>query len=99
MPTYKTYTTEQYTKFLKTVREKNPDALLFCTLGIMGDRLFPYVQLAVKNYTDETGDTHIHTMRFEPQNAEDGYSADWHPSIVTHDKAAARLTEEIKSLL
>lgn len=88
-----------YVEFLKTIRANNPDAKILCTLGIMGDRLFDSVQLAVDNYSAETGDTNISAMKFDPQNAADGYSADWHPSITTHEKAAAKLTEEIKSIL
>lgn len=92
------YCTE-YTEFLKLIREKNPDAKILCTLGIMGDRLYEYVQLAVLNYTEETGDTNISAMKFDVQLPDDGYSADWHPSVVTHDKAAEKLTNEIKALL
>ena len=88
-----------YVEFLKTIREKNPDARILCTLGIMGDRLFGHVQGAVDAYTEETGDTNISAMRFEPQDAADGYSADWHPSVVTHDKAAEKLAAEIKALV
>lgn len=92
------YCTE-YTEFLKLIREKNPDAKILCTLGVMGDRLYEYVQLAALNYTEETGDTNISTMKFDVQLPDDGYSADWHPSITTHDKAAEKLTNEIKTLL
>ena len=88
-----------YVEFLKTIREKNPDARILCTLGIMGDRLFGHVQLAVDNYTKETGDTNISAMKFDPQSAADGYAADWHPSPTTHDKAAEKLAAEIKSLI
>ncbi len=88
-----------YTEFLKTVRANNPDAKIVCAFGVMTDRLFEYVQLAVDNYTAETGDGNISTLKFDVQKAEDGYSADWHPSITTHDKAAAKLTEYLKTLL
>ncbi|MCH5192695.1 MAG: GDSL family lipase [Oscillospiraceae bacterium] len=88
-----------YVEFLKTIREKNPDARILCTLGIMGDNLFEYVQLAADTYSKETGDTNISAMRFVPQLAEDGYAADWHPSPVTHDKASEKLAEEIRSII
>ena len=92
------YCTE-YVEFLKLIREKNPDAKILCTLGVMGDRLYEYVQLAALNYTEETGDTNISTMKFDVQSPDDGYSADWHPSITTHDKASEKLAAEIKSLI
>lgn len=88
-----------YTEFLKTVRANNPDAKIVCALGVMTDRLFEYIRKAVDNYTAETGDANISTLKFDVQQAADGYSADWHPSIATHDKAAAKLTEYLKTLL
>lgn len=89
----------EYVNFLKTVREKNPDAKILCTLGVMGDRLFEYVQKAADDYSAETGDKNIYTMKFDVQSPDDGYSADWHPSVTTHDKAAAKLSEEIRKIL
>lgn len=92
------YQTE-YVNFLKTIREKNPNAKILCTLGIMGDNLFPYVEAAAKSYSEETGDKNVYSMKFDVQDPSDGYSADWHPSVTTHDKASAKLAEEIKKLL
>ena len=89
----------EYVNFIKTIREKNPDAKILCTLGVMGDRLFEYVQKAADDYAAETGDKNVYTMKFDVQSPDDGYSADWHPSITTHDKAAAKLSEEIKKIL
>lgn len=88
-----------YTEFLKTVREKNPNAKIVCAFGIMTDRLFPSIERAVEDYTAETGDGNISTLKFDVHTAADGYSADWHPSVVTHDKAAAKLSEYLKTLL
>ncbi len=88
-----------YTAFLKKVRSHNPDAKLLCVLGMMGDRLYPFVEKAVADYAEQTGDENIACMRFPVQLAEDGYAADWHPSVVTHNKAAGQLTEEIRQLM
>lgn len=88
-----------YTEFLKTVRSKNPNAKIVCAFGIMGDRLFDHVQLAVDNYTLETGDSNVSTLRFDVQQAADGYSADWHPSVKTHDKASQKLADYLKTLI
>ena len=89
---------DAYTEFLKTVRSKNPNAKIVCAFGIMGDRLFDKIQEAVNNYTTETGDSNISTLRFDVQQASDGYSADWHPSVTTHDKASQKLAEYVKTL-
>ena len=89
-----------YAEFLKTVRKDNPDARILCVLGIMGDRLYPYVEAAVEKYSSETGDTNISAFHLEPQNAaEDGQVADYHPSEKTHTKAAEALTAEIKRIM
>ncbi len=90
----------EYVEFLKKIRENNPDAQIICTLGIMGANLYPYIELAVSDYTSETGDTKVTSMMFEQQNqSEDGIAADWHPTERTHTKAADKLTEKIKEVM
>lgn len=88
-----------YTAFLKEIRRNNPNAKILCTLGIMGDRLYPQVEKAVADYTEQTGDTNIACMKFAVQAYADGYAADWHPSQKTHKKAAQKLTQEIQNLM
>ena len=91
--------TVAYVAFLKQVREKNPEAVVFCTLGIMGADLYPCVEDAVNRYVQETGDAKVHTMKFANQNAADGIAADWHPSEKTHEKAAEKLAEKMKGIM
>ena len=81
------------------MRSHNPEAKILCVLGMMGDRLYPFVEKAVADYTQQTGDSNITCMAFPVQLAEDGYAADWHPSIVTHDKATQRLVGFVKELM
>lgn len=88
-----------YAAFIGQIRSCNPNAEIVCTLGIMGDRLYPYVEQAVEAYTAQTGDERVSAMRFDPQSAADGYAADWHPTEATHQKAAEKLTEYIERLL
>lgn len=88
-----------YVEFLKTIRENNPDAKIVCALGIMGDRLFDSVQKAVDTYSAETGDTAVSALKFDVQDGADGYSADWHPSVTTHDKASQKLVEYLKTIM
>lgn len=88
-----------YTEFLKVIREKNPDAPILCTLGIMGQTLCDAVELAVTDYTNETGDTGIRTLRFDMQSEADGVVVDWHPSAVTHKKAADKLSGFVRDWL
>ena len=88
-----------YVAFLKQVRAKNPDAMIFCTLGIMGDGLYASLQTAVEQYQSETGDERVHTMRFTVQSMADGIAADWHPSEKTHERAAQKLVKEIQTVM
>lgn len=88
-----------YTAFLKQVRSKNPQAKILCTLGIMGRRLFPFVEKAVEAYSTETGDQNITCLEFDEQLASDGYTVNWHPTAVTHGKAAEKLIQHIRELM
>ncbi len=88
-----------YAEFLKTVREKNPDAHILCVLGVMGDSLYKGVEKAVELYSTETGDTKVSSLRLTPQNGSTGYAADWHPTEATHEIAANETAAEIRSIL
>lgn len=91
---------DAYAEFLKVVREKNPNAHIICSLGVMGADLMVGVKKAAEKYTEETGDANISTFQFKTQDGNaNGYAADWHPTAKTHDIAAAELTEYIKSLM
>lgn len=85
-----------YTDFLKQVRLKNPGARIFCGLGIMGDTLYNSMMEAVKRYSEETGDTNIDTLHFDAIAEGEGYVADWHPTEVTHTRAAKVLTDKLQ---
>lgn len=91
--------TEHYTEFIGQIREKNPDAYILCTLGIMGADLCESMHAAVEAYINDTGDEKVSYMDFEVQSPSDGYAADWHPTEKTHTKAAEKLAEEIKAVL
>ena len=88
-----------YAEFLKAVRRSNPGARILCTLGMMGDRLYPFVEQAAADYTAQTGDENIACMAFEPQLEEDGRAADYHPSETTHQKAAEKLAAHIREMM
>lgn len=90
---------ENYKKFLKTIREKYPQATVFCILGLMGDRLYPTVDKVVKEYSAETGDTNVYSLHLPPQLESDGFVSDYHPTAVSHDKATAVLVPFIKLMM
>lgn len=88
-----------YVDFLKQIREKNPNATIFCTLGIMGADLYPQIQEAAAQYTEKTGDSNIYCMQFDVQQMSDGICVDWHPSEATNVKAATKLTSYMKKVM
>lgn len=82
-----------YIDFLKHVRSKNPTAEIFCTLGIMGQDLYPQIEEAVASYTKETGDKLVTCLEFDVQNMNDGVCVDWHPTETSYEKAADTLVD------
>lgn len=88
-----------YTEFLKTVRRHNPDAVIFCVLGLMGDRLFPWLCKACEDFRTTTQDDRIYTVHLPEQDASAGYVSDYHPLESAHEKAAQTLIPEIRNIM
>ncbi len=88
-----------YTEFLKTVRECNPDAVIFCILGLMGDRLFPWMCKACEDYKSSSQDDRIFTVHLDEQDTSAGYVSDYHPLESAHEKAAQTLISEIRKTM
>ena len=71
-----------YVNFLKEIRAKNPNSEILCTLGIMGQELYPSITDAVDTYKTETGDSKVSVFQFSVQDSENnGYAVDYHPSV------------------
>jgi lysophospholipase L1-like esterase len=90
---------DAYASFLKVIRKHNPNAMIICALGLMGDRLYPWVCKAAKTYSEETGDQRIHTVRLPEQDPEIGYVSDYHPLESAHEKAANVLIPAIREIM
>ncbi|MDF2941438.1 MAG: lipolytic protein family [Herbinix sp.] len=88
----------KYYDFLKQVRTSNPTTKILCTLGVMGQDLCDEIQRQVEHHVSE-GDDKIYFMKFDLQSEQDGIGADWHPSILTHEKMAKKLVGELKKIL
>jgi lysophospholipase L1-like esterase len=87
---------KQYKEFLATVRKYNPGAMILCVLGIMGTGLNEKMVQAVNEYRFENGDTRIHAMTLQEQDAARyGYGANFHPS----EKTQERLAEKIQAFI
>lgn len=90
---------DAYVDFLKVIRKRNPNAMIICALGLMGDRLYPWVCKAAKTYSEETGDQRIHTVHLPEQDASVGYVSDYHPLESAHEKAANVLIPAIREIM
>ena len=87
---------KQYKEFLAVVRKNNPAAMILCVLGIMGTGLNEAMVKAVNEYRAESGDTRIHSMTLQEQDAErDGYGSNYHPT----EKTQRRLAEKIQAFI
>lgn len=83
-----------YIRFVSHIREKNPDAFIVCTLGMMGAELYPAIEEAVK----EINDGKIISVELDNQLEEDGIGSESHPNYITHNKAALKLAEKISAI-
>jgi len=91
--------TAEYAKFITAIRAAHPDAEILCTLGIMGQELYPEIEKAVEQYKEETGDEKVNAFKFNVQDiANNGKGIDWHPAPQSHIDAAHELIEEIETL-
>lgn len=85
-----------YVKFLRQVREVNPEANILCTIGLMSTQTNALVAEAVAR-VNAFGDTKVFFKEAFLQNGEvDGIGADWHPTESTQKKFAEYLVAFIK---
>lgn len=85
-----------YKEFLGHVREKNPDAKIVCTLGLMDSVLSPAIQQALEEYQSATGDTGVYYTRLYPSPT---YGSGYHPSRDGQEAGGKRLAKFIDSIL
>lgn len=86
-----------YKDFLKEVRAIHPESYIICSLGLMGDDLYPAIEKMVEAYKDERGDEKISTCHLSPQQEINAYGVDWHPSYRSHQLAANELVQYIQN--
>ena len=88
--------TEGYLAFLNTIREKNPDAYIICTLGTMdGADLYPLIEEAVSTFRTQVDDKIMCYASAVQNGNADGYGSDWHPSEITQQNSAYVLADKI----
>ena len=83
-------------QLIEAVHRRSPKAKICCCLGIMGQELCDSVKEACKLFSKDFPSVPVKTVKFDLQKEEDGIGADWHPSPVTHKKAAKKLTAVLR---
>jgi hypothetical protein len=89
-----------YVTLLERVRAAYPGALVLCTVGplLSGVDLTTartYIESAVAQRV-AAGDAAVRSFELDPQDASDGLGCDYHPSLVTHQNMADRLTATLQ---
>ena len=88
----------QLRQLIEAVHRRSPKAKIVCCLGIMGEVLNDSVKEAVELFKKDFPKTCAEFLPFTQQLESDGIAADWHPSAVTHKKAANKLVAVIPNL-
>jgi lysophospholipase L1-like esterase len=98
---------DAYVTFVKRVRANYPTASIYLASGSMMSDNWPPNQKSLttlKRYLSrieaelkQGGETKIAQIHFDPQNGQaDGLGADWHPSVKTMEKMAAKFVEAME---
>ncbi|WP_437630732.1 SGNH/GDSL hydrolase family protein [Sorangium sp. So ce854] len=101
--------TNGYAGLVETVREKYPEAFIFCTIGPMLSDGYPegaqaltrardYIGQVVEDRNAD-GDDRVRLLEFPAQSEANGYGCDWHPSAKTNELMATQLAEAISEEL
>lgn len=89
----------EYEKLIGLVRWNNPSAHILCTLGDMNDSLYPEIELAVEEYTQNTADTNVSCRQIHYYMGENPIAIQGHPGKESNKIAAGELANEIRSIL
>lgn len=99
--------TDAYKAFIARVRKVYPNAQVYCAAGTMMSDGYPPKQNArttllgylnkIVSDVNQAGDKKVSVLDFGVQDiGKDGIGGDWHPSIKTHQKMAAKLEAALK---
>ncbi|MBQ0001569.1 MAG: GDSL family lipase [Clostridiales bacterium] len=95
IPERNAFFNETYSGFVDMVREKHPKAKIICLIGLMSQCVHEEIEKVVLAKRDG-GDKDVYYLKAPLQNGADGMGTDYHPSEVTHIKAAEMLAEFIR---
>lgn len=98
-----------YARFVDDVRSTYSEALILCCHGPLlsddwppGSRALTTVRESLEQVVrrrQAQGDTRVEVLAHAPVSEEEGYGADWHPSLATHRRMASTLVERLRARL
>jgi len=88
-----------YYHFIREVRQYNPNAMILCVLGVMGQDLYPEISKQVKRIREENQDKKVVSLCLDVQLESDGIGSDYHPSLNTHQKMAHVISRKLQELM
>lgn len=95
--------TGAYETFIRRVWSHYPKAQIYVAMGSMMSDGWPPEHKALSTLRSylahlvmRMGDPRVHQIEFDVQKESDGIGSDWHPSVRTHEKMAARLASVLK---
>jgi lysophospholipase L1-like esterase len=89
---------EAVENFLIKLRKYNKKANIIWVYGMLGMTMMPAIYRAVDIYTKKTGDKKVSVFQL-PNTVEETVGARSHPGILSHEKAAKVLVENIREIL
>ena len=97
---YRDTFTAMYVEMLEKIHEANPDAIILCTGGLMGDigQVKPEIKTAVDTFKAQNPDVEVH-LEYLSTAKDCGKDTSWHPGIAGHAKGAEELIEIIKDII
>lgn len=90
---------DAYIALLDKIHTRHPQAKILCMLGIMDQRLCTTVEEAVIHFQKMHPETDCTYLPLPAQKEEDGLGTFWHPSAVTHKKAAKLVVEKAREMM
>lgn len=95
---------DTYVEFLSTIHAINPQANILCVLGLMDQCLTTQVANAVERFNairaskvDDNKASRIEFLELKLQEEDDGFATDYHPTMISHEKAACEIYDYVVS--
>lgn len=90
---------DEYKRLIELVRSKYENAYILCILGDVNNSLYPSIQTAVDEYSQDTADSKISCEKIEFNMDENDIVIEGHPGEMSNKSAAYDLVKIINKIL